>query len=181
MIASATAKSRIALTPVVQILLASSAVLAFRPGFWPASDVGRISRALVIAGASVCALFYLLTIKIHNLSLFHILHAMVPGAKAIRVGYRGMVVANLFAVTAIGLTFDRVVRLSLQESRTLLRLGRLGALTAVLALAAMEQVNLAQTAGLSRKFEREHLAAVAKRPRECRSFLRRASGGSRTF
>ena len=171
----------IALTPVVQILLASSAVLAFRPGFWPASDVGRISRAFVIAGASVCALFFLLTIKVHNISLFHILHAMVPGAKAIRVGYRGMVVANLFAVTAIGLTFDRVVRLSLREPRTSLRLGRLGALTTVLALAAMEQVNLAQTTGLSRNFEREHLAAVAKGPRECRSFYAAPQAGRAPF
>ena len=32
----------IALTPVIQILLVSSAVLAFRPQFWPANDVGRI-------------------------------------------------------------------------------------------------------------------------------------------
>ena len=89
-------------------------------------------------------LFYLLTVKTHNHSLFRVLYDVVPGAKAIRVGYRGMVVANLFAVTAIGLTFDRVIRLSLQEPRTSLRLGRLGAVTAVLALAAIEQVNLVQ-------------------------------------
>ncbi len=160
----------VALTPVVQILLASSAALAFRPGFWPAGDVGRISRAFVIAGASVCALFFLLTIKVHNNSLFHILHAMVPGAKAIRVGYRGMVVANLFAVTAIGLTFDQVVRLSSREPRTSLRLGRLGVLTALLSLAAIQQVNLAQPAILSRNFQRQHLAAVGTSPRECRAF-----------
>ncbi|MGD0076051.1 MAG: hypothetical protein ABSD31_17175 [Candidatus Binataceae bacterium] len=104
----------VALTPVVQILVASSAVLAFRPGFWPANDMGRICRALVIAGALVCVLFYLLTVKTHNHSLFRVLYDLVPGAKAIRVGLRGMVVANLFAVTAIGLTFDRVIRLTLQ-------------------------------------------------------------------
>ena len=96
--------------------------------------------------------------------------SVVPGAKAIRVGYRGMVVANLFAVTAIGLAFDRIIRLALQEPRRSLRLGRLGALTAVLALAAIEQVNLAQRTILSRNFERQHLAAVAKPPRECLSF-----------
>ena len=160
----------IALTPVVQILLASSAVLAFRPGFWPANDVGRISRALVIAGASVCVLFYLLTVKTHNHSLFHVLYEVVPGAKAIRVGYRGMVVANLFAVTAIGLTFDRVIRLSLLESRPLMRFGRLAALTALLALAATEQVNLAQATDLSRNFEREHFSALGQAPRECQTF-----------
>jgi hypothetical protein len=160
----------IALTPIVQILVASSAVLAFRRGFWPTSDAGIIFRALVIAGAVVCVLFYLLTVRTHNHSLFRVLYDVVPGAKAIRVGYRGMVVANLFATTAIGLTFDRVIRLALQESDLSLRLRRLGALTAILALAAIEQVNLSQRAILSRSFERQHLAAVANHPRECQTF-----------
>ena len=160
----------VALTPVVQILVASSVVLAFRPGFWPANDAGRISRAFVIAGAVVCVLFYLLTVKTHNHSLFRVLYDVVPGAKAIRVGYRGMVVANLFAVTAIGLAFDRIIRLALQEPHRSLRLARLGAVTAVLALAAIEQVNLSQRTILSRNFERQHLAAVAHHPRECLSF-----------
>ncbi len=171
----------IALTPVVQILVASSAVLAFRPGLWPANDAGRLSRALVIAGASVCVLFYLLTVKTHNHSLFRVLYDVVPGAKAIRVGFRGMVAANLFAVTAIGLTFDRLVRLSLQQSRKSLRLGRLGALTAVLALAAIEQVNLSQRTILSRDFERQHLAAVANHPRECLSFYVAPQAGRAPF
>jgi len=160
----------VALTPVVQILLALSAVLAFRRGFWPASDAGRISRAFVIAGASVCALFFLLTIKVHNFSLFHLLYAMVPGANAIRVGYRGMVVANLFAVTAIGLTFNRVIRSSLQEPRILLRLGKLGGLAALLSLSAVEQVNLVQATQLSRKFESAHMSALGRAPPVCRSF-----------
>jgi hypothetical protein len=160
----------IALTPVVQILVVASAVLAFRPRLWPATDSGRLARALVIAGASVCVLIYLLTVKTHNHSLFRILYDVVPGAKAIRVGYRGMVVANLFAVTAIGLAFDRVIRLSWQEPRAPFRVLRLGAVTAVLALAAVEQVNLAQAAFLSRKFERQHLAGISKAPGDCRTF-----------
>ena len=160
----------IALTPVVQILLLSSAVLAFRPRFWPATDVGRLSGALVIAGASVCALLYLLTIKIHNFSLFHLLYAIAPGAKAIRVGYRGMVVANLFAVAAIGLTFDRIIQFTLQQPRTWLRLVRLAILTTLLSLAVIEQVNLAQATHLSREFERERVSALGRPPRECRTF-----------
>lgn len=171
----------IALTPTVQILVASSAVLAFRPGFWPASDAARISRAVVIASASVCVLFYLFTVKTHNHSMFRILYDAVPGAKAIRDGYRGMVVANLFAVTAIGLTFNQAIRLALQEPHRSLRLARLGAVTAVLALAAIEQVNLAQRAFLSRDFERQHLAAVANHPRECLSFYVTPQAGRAAF
>ncbi len=162
--------AHIALTPGVQILLLASAILVFRSRFWPASDIGKISRAFVIASASVCAAFFLLTIKVNGFSLFHVLYAIVPGANAIRVGYRIMIVANLFAVTAIGLTFDRVIRLSLREPRTWLRLGQLGALTAVLSLPVIEQVNLDQTAHLSRKFERQYLSALSKAPRECRTF-----------
>ena len=40
----------------------------------------------------------------------------------------------------------------------------------MLALAAIEQVNLSQRTILSRNFERQHLAAVADHPRKCRSF-----------
>jgi hypothetical protein len=171
----------IALTPVVQILVASSAVLAFRPGFWPTNDAGRISRAFVIAAAVVCVLFYLFTVKTHNHSLFRVLYDVAPGAKAIRDGFRGMVVANLFAVTAIGLAFDRIIRLALQEPHRSLRLAQLGAVTAVLALAAIEQVNLSQRAILSRNFERQHLAAVAHHPRECLSFYAAPQPGHAPF
>src|SRR5262249_8109615 len=51
----------IALTPIVQLMLLSSALLAFHPRFWSATSSERISRAFVLAGASVCALFFLLT------------------------------------------------------------------------------------------------------------------------
>ena len=136
---------------------------------------------LVIAGASVCVLFYLLTVKTHNHSLFRVLYDVVPGAKAIRVGYRGMVVANLFAVTAIGLTFDRVVRLSLREPRTSLRLGRLGALTAVLALAAIEQVESRPDDYLIPQFRARAFGGRCQGPARMPELLRRAAGGSRTF
>jgi hypothetical protein len=165
-----------ALTPTLQVLLLASAILAFRPYFWPANDIGRISRAIVIAGASVCALFFLLTIKFHNFSLFRVLYIVVPGANAIRDGHRGMVVANLFAVTAVGLTLDRIIQSSLQGPRTYARLGRLAGLTALLSLAAIEQVNLAKPIGgpyertISRKFEREHFNLLGAAPRECKSF-----------
>jgi hypothetical protein len=160
----------IALTPIVQLLLLSSAILAFRPGFWPDDDLGRIRRALVLASASVCVLFYLLTIKTHNHSFFRVLYAFLPGASAIRDGYRSMVVANVFAAIAIGLTFDRIIRLALSEHRKWQRICAVAAVTCVLSLAAVEQINLARNSFLSRAFERKHLAAVRAAPGECRSF-----------
>lgn len=159
-----------ALTPVVEILLVASAVLALRPGLWSTNEFGRTRRSMVIASATVCFLFYLLTVKVHKFSLFYFLYATVPGANAIRDGYRAMIVANLFAVTAIALTFDRLLRSLWQEPRTALRYKWIGVFMAVLSLAAIEQVNLIRQANLSRTFEREHMSAVAKAPRECRSF-----------
>jgi hypothetical protein len=160
----------IALTPTVQLLLLSSAILAFRSGFWPDDDTGRIRRALVLASAGVCLLLYLLTIKTHNLSLFRVLYAILPGASAIRVGYRCMIVANVFAAMAIGLTFDRVIKFAFSEHREWWRVGAVAAAACVLLLAGVEQINLARNSLFSRTFEREHLAAVRPAPRECRSF-----------
>jgi hypothetical protein len=158
----------IALTPFVQILLLASAILSYRSGFWPA-DSGRISRAVVIASASVCALFFVVTVQINHHSLFHLLYVVLPGASAIRVGYRGMVVANLFAVTAIALTFHQAFR-TLRQTRTMRNRIGLGVLMTLLSLTVVEQVNLAQPARLSRKDEREHLSAVGDAPRKCLAF-----------
>ena len=161
----------IALTPTLQVLTWVSGILALQPHFWPADDFGRIRRALVISSAVVCLLFYVLTVATtHHASLFRLLYAMVPGASAIRVGYRGMVVANLFAVTATALTFDRIIQALLREPRAMVQWAGLATATAVLALTAIEQVNLVRRANLSRIFERQHLAAVSQAPPACRTF-----------
>ena len=129
-----------------------------------------LARAFVLASAAIFVMFFILSLKVRNLTLFQILYWTVPGATAIRVGYRGMVVANLFAVCAIALTFDRLFRLSLQQPQALFRRGAIVCLAALLALAAAEQINLGRPAHLSRKFEREHMALVGKPPENCRTF-----------
>ncbi len=159
----------IALTPIVQFLLLASAILSHRPRFWPADAGGRISRAIVIASASVCALLFVVTVQTHHQSLFRLLYVALPGANAIRVGYRAMIVANLFAMTAIALTFHQAFR-TLQEPRTRRSIVGLCVLIGLLSLTVVEQVNLAQPSRLSRKDEREHLRAVGVAPHRCRAF-----------
>jgi hypothetical protein len=159
----------IALTPLVLFLLLASAIISLRPGFWPADVSGRISRAVVIASATVCALVFVVTVQINHASLFRFLYAILPGANAIRVGYRAMIVANLFAVTAIFPTCQRTFRI-LRESRTMWSLVGSGVLVALLSLTVIEQVNLVQASRLSRKDEHEHLSAVGVAPRQCRAF-----------
>ena len=160
----------VALTPTVQALLLASMIFAFRPGFWPAEGSLRVHRALVVGSTAVCILLFLLVVSVGRYSVFYILYAIVPGANAIRASYRCMIVANLFAVTAIALTFDRVISFSSAEARQLLPRGGVAALTGLLLLAAIEQVNLAHPAGLSRRLEHQYFSAVAPAPRDCQSF-----------
>jgi len=162
-------EASIALTPTVQVLLLASAAIALHPRFWP-TTLGTVSRGLVIAGAVVYALLYLVTIKTHNISLFHLLYAIMPGANAIRAGYRGMVVANLFAAISIGLALDRIVLFVRQRWHGPRRVAAMCALAALLTMAALEQVNLVRPAQLSREVERAHMAKLATAPHECRTF-----------
>jgi len=160
----------VALTPAFQCMAWASALIALQRHFWPSDNFGRIRRALVIASASICVLFYILTIKVGNFSLYRVPYAIVPGANAIRDGYRGMVVANLFAAIAIGLTCDRLIQVILRQPRALARRAGAAGLVALLSLAVIEQVNLERLARLSRKSEHDHLAALGSAPRECLSF-----------
>jgi hypothetical protein len=166
-----TAETSLALTPVLQVLLILSSCLSLYPRFWSTSGSDRLYRAFTIASAAVCFLFFALIIKVQEFSLFKYLYAMVPGANAIRAGYRGMVVANFFAAAAVGVTLDHIIRLLGREPRTKLRIGGTIGLTGLVFLAAIEQVNLTRATNLSRKFERERLASLGAAPRECRAFF----------
>lgn len=81
-----------------------------------------------------------------------------------------MVVANLFAVTAVGLTFDRLFRVYLKKPPRIGRTVALAGLTGCMALAVVEQINLVQAASLSRSFERAHFRALPPAPSACRTF-----------
>jgi len=70
--------------------------------------------------------------------LFHLLYAIMPGANAIRAGYRGMVVANLFAAISIGLALDRIVLFVRQRWHGPRRVAAMCALAALLTMAALE-------------------------------------------
>ena len=174
-------EATIALTPIMQALLLVCAALAVRPGFWPATARGRIARALAFGGLCVCALFFVLTVKVNGLTLFKWVQILIPGATAIRVGYRAMVVGNLFAMTAIAVTFDRIVCRALAEPGALLRAVRIGVAGVLLAMVAIEQINVGQSAFVSRTFERAHLARLDRAPSTCRTFFVAPQPGRQWF
>jgi hypothetical protein len=159
----------IALTPMLQALILASTVAALHPRFWPSDHQGRLMRAVVISCAAVCILLYVLTVKVGEHSLFRTLYAVLPGAKAIRVGYRAMVVANLFAALAIALTANRAIGL-LVEKRSAIRLTSICVLIGLLGFCVVEQFNWAKPANLSRSFEAERMKRVSDPPPECRAF-----------
>jgi hypothetical protein len=157
----------VALTPIVQCMVLTSLVLATRRKLW-LQDSHSVSRAAVIAAAVVPFIFFLFTIKVGNFSLFRLCYGVIPGAGIIRAGYRGMVVANLFAVVAIALCFERVFSVVRRHNRWALPV-KLAA-TAALASAMIEQLNLAHPTVLSRSSEYSHLAKVENPPSSCHSF-----------
>jgi hypothetical protein len=155
-------EATVALTPILQVMTLISLAFALNRHFW--SDAKQIVRAVVIAAAAVPFLFFLITVKVGDFSLFKFLYAIVPGAGVIRAGFRGMVVANLFAVLSVSLCFNHLLRAA-SRRRSYAILGACG-----LALCVVEQLNLAQTANLSRAAEYNHLARVERPPRACSSF-----------
>jgi hypothetical protein len=156
----------IAITPLVWILVAAATVTAAAQRPPPTDNSAIIRRAAVLGYAAVCVGLFLVTIKIGSLSLFQIFYAIVPGASAIRAGHRAMIVADLFALTAIAL--------GCADARPSPRRDRFALPApfglALLALAAVEQINFAATARLSRSSDMARLQHVQNAPSSCRIF-----------
>jgi hypothetical protein len=156
-----------ALTPGLQLLVIFSLMIGLRARYWEIDSRDELTRAVVIAAAAVCIALFLFTIKIHDQSFFLILTKLVPGARAIRAGYRGMIVANFFAVIAVALAISQISRFS----TTALKVKLTRAIVVVLmTLGMVEQVNLAQVSSVSRAFELAQLNNVSAPPGDCRSF-----------
>jgi hypothetical protein len=160
----------IALTPIVQALVLASLAATVFPRFWPPDEQGQLMRAAAIGCAAVCIFLYILTVKVGDQSLFRLLYATMPGAKAIRAGYRGMVVGNLFAATAIALTIHRATVLVAGSGRTF-KIASVGALFGLLGFCVVEQMNWRQPSQLSRKFEAAWINRIGDPPSDCRAFF----------
>jgi hypothetical protein len=163
-------EAAIALTPGLQVLLLVSGLLALISRVWPRGVRAKAIRGLVLGSLGVFVMLFVLTLKFENTTLFELVRSYVPGATAIRVGYRGMIVANLFAVIAVALTFDRLIRLSFQDPRVVRRAVRVAFPLLLLVLLPVEQINLSRPTNLSRTAEREHLSALERAPEECSTF-----------
>jgi hypothetical protein len=162
-------ESAVAITPTVQVFALISAALAMNRNFWPHNDRGVMLRALVLASAAVPFIVFLFVIKIGSFSLFRFLYAVLPGAGVIRAGYRGMVVANLFAVVAISLTLEHLLSI-IREQRGWHRIPTTAMVGVALGICLAEQLNLYIPTVLRRTSEYSHFVHVGNAPRDCQSF-----------
>ena len=103
--------------------------------------------------------------------MFLVLFKLVPGASAIRSGYRAMIVANFFAAVSVALAISRISLMSSRygEADLKIKLTRV-AVVALMVLGVAEQINLTQNSLVSRRFERGHFANVSAAPIDCKSF-----------
>jgi len=160
---------RFTLTPaVIVLLLAAVAAAIAAPRLWRVDRAGRLLRAVTLAGGLTVVVFYATVIAIDGWSLFTLLQRVVPGASAIRVGYRGMLTASLFELLAISIVADRVIAGAPASPRYAARVAASG-FALLLFVALVEQVNLEQTSAVSRPAELARLAHVPPAPRECRT------------
>jgi hypothetical protein len=161
----------IALTPGLQILVIVSLLIGLRTRYWNSDNRNELTRAVIIAGAAVYVALFLVTIKIHEQSVFLVFFKLVPGAGAIRAGYRAMVVANYFAIISVALAIGRISVMSSRYSAADLKVkSTRAAVVALMALGVVEQINLTQGSMVSRAFERAHFDNVSAAPTDCRSF-----------
>lgn len=164
-------ETSLAITPILQLLLLVAGGFALRRRCWPQTAQGRVARALALGGLIVCVLFYVFIIKVNEQTLFVWLQAYVPGAMAIRVGYRAMIVGNLFAVIAVAVAFDRIVRRALANPRPSRRIVQVSVVSLLLAMVAIEQINAGPATFMSRAYERQHLARLGRAPSTCQTFF----------
>jgi hypothetical protein len=159
-----------ALTPGVQVFLIFSLLIGLRSRYWRADKSDELRRAVVVAGAVVCLALFLLTIKINGQSFFLILYKLVPGASAIRAGYRGMIVANFFAAISLAFAIKRITEIWSPNMAEWNAKYVSATLAALMIFCAVEQVNVAENSFVSRSFEMAHFKNLEVVRNDCQSF-----------
>ena len=159
-------ETSLAVTPVLVLLAVGAMLVAVR--LWRSKEVEIWTRLCVSAGMTALVLA-LLPIKFGFGSLWRVPWILMPGAEGIRaIGRAEIVVAPIVCLTAaLGLAMiARIPRGSARRVRAL----SLG-LGVLVALGAVEQLNLGKFARIDRSRENERLSEAPQPPPNCRSFF----------
>lgn len=162
---------QLAVTPLLVIAVTTGTIVIFRRRH--SSMYCRAAAPLCVAILFGYAMLYLFTITIHGTSLFFVIQKFVPGAIAIRVGFRSQVLSAGFMSLAFAVVAEAYLRLA--DDRTVgwhwLKVpARESAVLVVAAILALEQVDLHSLARLDRVQEEATLANTPPPPAECRVF-----------
>jgi hypothetical protein len=160
----------LAVTPLLVLATITGTVLLLRDR--RRSDYGRMAAALCVAILFGYVMLYVLTISFRGTtSLFLIVQKIVPGAVAIRVGFRSQVVSALFITLALAVAAEAYLRRA--ERRDPVRLAggaRSLAILLVGGVLALEQVDLKSLSFADREREVAIVANAPPPPASCRVF-----------
>ncbi len=158
--------------PGLLALFATTAIwLAIRPA--PPGEDRRTRLVLLLAITTVLA--WILSLHLGGWSLWRLVHALIPGASAIRVPVRINHVLNVAVIAVAVAGLDRLWRWSAAVAP---RAG--GAVIALLAVGlTTEQLNTTRIAEIDRARERAVFGRIGPAPPECRQFyaMRRGTSG----
>jgi hypothetical protein len=150
--------------PVLLLLFAAGLVRTFRRRRDPRA-------ALIVAGAGATALGWLLVLQFRGFTAWHLVYALVPGAKVLRAPARFLIFLDfpvvLLAMWALEWALEWVREWAPK------RWGRLLPPAAIAALAPLllaEQVSLSSPTALNRRQELDFLATLPLPPADCRAF-----------
>jgi len=162
----------IAIAPIVSMCILASFILSLRGRLWIGPGA-ELRRRVVLAASLAGILLILFTARVGDFSLYAVLHVLVPGAKAIRLADRVLVVVNLFGAVAVALTLAQFAAsgLGIVAGTSLKRGWRPILVGSLLALLVFEQVNVGQVASISRSVEAAHFSAVRPAPADCHAFF----------
>jgi hypothetical protein len=152
-------------TPLLMIAMMVGAVFVARNGARHPGELRNQGR-LILALTITALILMIISIQVWGYSLWWPVWKFVPGASAIRVPYRLQIMNGLIITITVFLILDywyrvRRIRGGAEMSGLLL--------TGLVAVLALEQINAAPTAGISRANELAFLDKVPG-PGECRVF-----------
>jgi hypothetical protein len=161
----------LAVTPLLVLATIAGTLLLVR-------DRNRSAYARIAAALCVAILFgyfavYLCTISFRGTtSLFLALQKFVPGAIAIRVGFRSQVLSAMFITLAFAVAAEAYLRLAERRAPVRASADRVRSLAILLlgGVLALEQVDLMSLSFADREKEAAIVASAPQPPASCRAF-----------
>jgi hypothetical protein len=160
---------QLAVTPLLVLGTVVGTVLLLRDR--SPSAYGQMAAALCVAVLFGYLMLYVLTISFRGTtSLFLFLQKIVPGAIAIRAGFRSQVVSALFITLAFAVAAEAYLRREQRQEHAPAVGARSLAVLLVGAVLALEQVDLRSLSSADREREVAIVASAPPPPASCRAF-----------